>query len=132
MDAERPRPSRLAISFVVVGLALSAIGIAYIMSPIERELPPLDAPEVQARAQQLDALFRMLANSFLLFLVFLLGSYLMIRIGRRVLYQGPAGNRSEYVDAWSQYRLSQEEIDTATDVLDNDFPPDVLPDQENP
>jgi hypothetical protein len=130
MDAERPHPSRLAISFVVVGLALSAIGIAYIMSPIERELPPLDEPQVQAHAQQLDALFRMLTHSFFVFLAFLLGSYLMVRIGRRVLYHGSSGNRSEYVDAWGSYRLSQEEIDTATDGLEHDFPPDAPPGEQ--
>ena len=132
MDAEKPRPSRLAIVFVVVGLALSAIGIAYIMSPIERELPPITTPQHEVRVQQLNALFRMLAHSFLMFLAFLLGSYLMVRIGRRVLFQKASGKRSEYIDAWGNYRLSQEEIDTASASLDNDFPPDSSPGEETP
>ena len=130
MDTERPRPSRLAIIFVVVGLALSAIGIAYILSPIERELPPITAPQDELRVQQLNALFRMLTHSFFIFLAFLLGSYLMVRIGRRVLHPTVSGKRSEYVDAWGNYRLSQEEIDTASDGLDAEFPPDALPGEE--
>ena len=132
MDTERSRPSRRAIVFVVVGLALSAIGIAYILSPIERELPPITVPQDEVRVQQLNALFRMLTHSFFVFLAFLIGSYLMVRVGRRVLCHSPSGNRSEYSDAWGSYRLTQEEIDTASNGLDADFPPDALPGEEHP
>ena len=132
MDAEHPRPSRLAIVFVLVGLAISAIGIAYLMSPAERELLPIPAPHDELRIQQLNALFRMLTHSFLIFLAFLLGSYLMVRIGRRVLSGREPPRRSEYVDAWSSYRLSQDEIDTATARLDDDFPPDLPPGDRGP
>jgi hypothetical protein len=127
VDAERPHPSRLAIIFVVVGLALSALGIAYIMSPTERILPPAPRLQDQVRIQQFNALLRMLTHSFLIFLAFLLGSYLMVRIGRRVLYQRPPRRHSRYVDAWGSYRLSQDEIDTAAAELEEDFPPDASP-----
>jgi hypothetical protein len=130
MESERPRPSRLPIVFVVVGLALSAIGVAYLVSPAERVLLP--ESETKASARQFHALFRMLTHSFFIFLAFLLGSYLMVRIGRRVLHQEPSGRRSQYVDAWSNYRLSQEEIDTATAGLDEDFPPGASPGEESP
>ena len=125
MDDEHPRPSRLAIVFVLVGLALSAIGIAYLMSPAERELLPITVPHDELRIQQLNALFRMLTHSFFIFLAFLIGSYLMVRTGRRVLSGREPPRRSEYVDAWSSYRLWQDEIDTATARLDVDFRPDL-------
>ncbi len=134
MDSEQPRPSRLAITFVVVGLALSAIGIAYLIyAGRARHLPPLTTPEVDllVKKQQLDALFRMLLHSFFLFLAFILGSYLMVRIGRRVLYHKPHHARTEYHDAWGNYRLSQDEIDTATANLEEDFPPDATPNDES-
>jgi hypothetical protein len=132
MPVERNRPSRLAIVFVVVGLALSAIGIAYLAAPVERELPAITRPPDELRIQQLDALLRMLTHSFFLFLAFLLGSYLMVRIGRRVLDRKQAAQRTAYVDAWSNYRLSQDEIDTATARLDDDFPSDRPPDDRGP
>ncbi len=133
MHADRSRPSRLAVVFVVVGLALSAIGIAYIIyAGRARELPPLTEPQDDVRIQQLDALLRMMMHSFFLFLAFLVGSYLMVRIGRGVLRQKPFRQSSEYVDAWGNYRLTQDEIDTATARLDEDFPPDTSPGAEEP
>ncbi|MFQ5806400.1 MAG: hypothetical protein ACE5I3_08115 [Phycisphaerae bacterium] len=128
MQSEQRQPSRLAIGFVVVGLALSAVGIAYmIYAGRERHLPPLTAPEPDPRIEQLEALVRMLTHSFFLFLAFLIGSYLMVRIGRHVLDRKTSRERTEYVDAWGKYRLTQDEIDTATRQLDEDFPPEASP-----
>jgi hypothetical protein len=132
MQREGQPVSRLAIGFVVVGLALSAIGIAYIIySGRPRELPPLSDPEPhRQRVEQVDALLRMLMHSFFLFMAFLFGSYLMVRIGRRVLDHKPGRARTEYVDAWGSYRLTQDEIETASARLDDDFPPDTPPPQQ--
>jgi hypothetical protein len=129
MQFEQRHTSRLAIVFVVVGLALSAVSIAYmIYAGRPRSLPPLSVPEEHPRITELNALYRMLLHSFLLFLAFLCGSYLMVRIGRRVLERKPARERTEYVDAWRNYRLTQDEIDTAMRQLDEDFPPDASSD----
>lgn len=128
MQSEQRRPSRLAIAFVVVGLALSAIGIAYIIyAGRPRSLPPISVPPDHPQIAELKALYRMLLHSFLLFLAFLFGSYLMVRIGRRMLVHKPFRERTEYVDAWSNYRLTQDEIDQATRELDDDFPPPSPP-----
>lgn len=133
MRSDQHRPSRLAIAFVTVGLALSAIGIAYIVyAGRPRELPALTASPDDARLEHLDALMRMLTNSFLLFLVFLIGSYLIVRIGRRVRDRKLHHERTEYVDAWGNYRLTQDEIDTAMRQLDDDFPPDSPPSDAEP
>ena len=115
------RPSKLAIAFVVVGLALSAAGVAYIIyAGRPRQLPPVaeQAFSPQRRVQELEALLRMLTQSFVIFMAFLLGSYLMVRIGRALL--GPQHRESrptEYVDAWGQYRLSEEQVEAASRQL---------------
>jgi hypothetical protein len=135
MQPEHRHPSRLAIVFVVVGLALSAIGIGYMVHlGRPRSLPPVAVAEGEPRAaepsalyRELNALYRMLLHAFLLFLAFLLGSYLMVRIGRRVLHRQALRERTEYVDAWASYRLTQDEIDTATAELDDDLPPEAPP-----
>jgi len=133
MQLEPRHPSRLAIVFVVVGLALSAIGIAYIVyAGRPRSLPPVSVPDDQARVAELKALYRMLLHSFLLFLAFLFGSYLMVRIGRRMLERKPVREKSEYVDVWGNYRLTQDEIDTATRRLAEDFPPGASPGGSGP
>jgi len=122
MQAEPYRPSRLAIGFVVVGLALSAVGIAYmIYAGRARALPALTSAPVRSHIAELQALYRMLLHSLLLFLAFLFGSYLMVRIGRRVLEPRAARQTTQYVDAWANYRLTPEEIDTATRSLEEDF-----------
>jgi hypothetical protein len=142
-DTKPYRPSRLAVAFVVFGLALSALGFGYIIYTTGREYqlppaaPPAGAPEIAAKAHQINALLRLLLHSFLLFLAFLLGSYLIVRVGRSVVARRAERQRTRYMDVWSSYRLTQEEIDTATTGLDDDFPPapsagDAQPDSPDP
>jgi hypothetical protein len=140
MQSERRHASRLAIVFVVVGLALSAIGIRYmIYLGRPRSLPPVAVVEDRPRStepsalyRELNALYRMLFHAFFLFLAFLFGSYLMVRIGRRVLERKVPRERTEYVDAWGSYRLTQDEIDTATRQLKEHFPPEESPGDSQP
>jgi hypothetical protein len=133
MQSEPHRPSRLAIAFVVVGLALSAIGIGYIVyAGRERQLPPISAPHADPQIEQLHALVAMLTLSFFLFLAFLFGSYLMVRLGRRVADRRPPRQPSEYVDVWGNYRLTQEQIEAATRQLRDDVPPAPPPDDAEP
>ena len=133
MPSDHPRSKRVAVTFVVVGLALSAIGLAYIIyAGRERKVFPVTVPDDYVRLQQSKALFRMLLHSFLIFLSFLFGSYLMVRIGRVLSREKKTATPTEYVDAWSNYRLTQEELDTATTRLEEDFPPDVPPPSSKP
>lgn len=74
----------------------------------------LDDPDAEKRriARQM-ALLLMLLASTLLILLFVIGAYLVIRIGRIV--RTPVGGRpTEYVDAWRSYRLTEEQIAAAT------------------
>ena len=54
---------------------------------------------------------------FYYFLAFLIGSYLIVCVGRRILDRKTERVRTEYVDAWGDYRLTQDEIDTASAQL---------------
>lgn len=135
MQPEPQQPSRLAVGFVVVGLALTAISIAYIVyAGRERHLPPIIAPpgghpEIEARIDEMKALLRLLIHSFVLFLAFLLGSYAVVRVGRRVLAHKRSPKRTEYIDAWANYRLTQDQIDAVGRRLEQDFPPSAPPEE---
>lgn len=52
----------------------------------------------------------------LLLIVFGVGIFIMLRIGSRLKQREPA-QPTEYTDAWSQYRLTEEEVAAATDDL---------------
>lgn len=79
---------------------------------------PAIPPEARGDAQgalRVWAWAGVLAISFLLFIFFLTGSYLIVRFTRRISAQtGERGGRTRYVDAWRQYRISREEIDRVT------------------
>jgi hypothetical protein len=52
-------------------------------------------------------------GSILLIRLFVVGAYLLIRTGRSLSQRRLGGRPTEYVDAWSQYRLSEEQIQSA-------------------
>ncbi|MBL8878287.1 MAG: hypothetical protein JNG88_04125 [Phycisphaerales bacterium] len=66
-------------------------------------------------ARQLTSTMKFLLLSTLLLLVFFVGAYLMVRFGRTVKKRAekPAAP-TPYIDAWSHYRISQDEIDRLT------------------
>ena len=61
-------------------------------------------------------IYRLAASlaALLLLTLFLVGVYLLTRIGRSLKRPSVGGKSTEYTDAWSNYRLSEEEIDQAT------------------
>lgn len=63
---------------------------------------------------RLRGLYTTLTVSVGLVLIFVVASYLILRIGQRVSRSSAAPTRTTYVDAWSQYRLSDEQIAAAT------------------
>jgi len=133
MQSELSRPSRLAMVFVVVGLALSAIGIGYIVyAGRERQLPPIATSQADPKVQELRALVAVLMLSFFLFLTFLIGSYLMVRIGRRMIERKRLRQRTPYVDVWGNYRLTQEQIESAVRQLRDNLPSTPPPDDTDP
>jgi hypothetical protein len=71
--------------------------------------------------------------SFLLLLAFLIGSYLIVRVGRRVVHGPVHAGPTRYVDAWGRYRVTEEQIEAATEETDGpDESGDVPEDPEPP
>lgn len=83
-------------------------------------------------------LMTILLGAALLIIVFVIGAYLFIRIGQFVSEKPRPEQPTKYVDAWSQYRLTEEEIQAATDEeppaapgADEDEPPPGGPDHSD-
>ncbi|MFN0137178.1 MAG: hypothetical protein ACKVS9_13800 [Phycisphaerae bacterium] len=75
--------------------------------------------ESEAKAR---ALVSSLVYSFLAFLVFLVGSFVMIRFGRMALARSSNRAATPYVDAWAQGRVTDEQIAEATRESDEQRP----------
>ena len=120
--------ARVVVAVVLVVLVLALAGVGYLLvsqwtlltsapSPhggAESEHPaPLDLRQPEVRR----LMYRMavLLAALLLILIFVVGSYLLIRIGRAITRKSVGGQPTEYVDAWSRYRLTDEAIARATD-----------------
>lgn len=104
---------------MVVALLLTVCVATYLY--VARRLGPQGPgggrgePTRDAISGELTMLLTLLLGSLLLILLFAIGAYLVLRAGRS-LSRNQAGSRpTEYVDAWSKYRLSEEQIKAATD-----------------
>lgn len=107
----------LILLLLLVGLSIYAYlakhGQPTIISVVDGDgKPPVDLQAQEAR--KASALLLMMVVSVLLILIFVIGSYLLIRVGRSLTDHSGRGKPTEYVDAWSQYRISDEEIAAAT------------------
>jgi hypothetical protein len=78
-------------------------------------------------SQRLVTLLTILLISALLILLFVLGAYLLINVGRFVARDRVGGKPTHYVDAWRNYRLTDEEISAATREDGADESPDESP-----
>ena len=88
-------------------------------------LPP-DQMTRDVMRHKLAVLLVVMLGAVLLIMLFVIGSYLFMRIGREVSRKPVGGEPTEYSDAWSGYRVSDEEIAAAT----QEDPPDSAPPDE--
>ncbi len=116
MKRRTAQNSEGAAAILLCGGALGLIAVvAFILVSGRSATPTRDVEAVGAeRVLQLSAWSAALAVSFLLFLVFLTGSYLLVRAMRRARAPDSRSVRTPYVDAWRRYRLSDEDVDRAT------------------
>lgn len=128
---------RLAVGFVVTGLLLSGTGLAYLAwSGGERTLPAL--PTTRAVSPDLHTRSKALLRSLMLIsgmaLMFIVGSYAMVKIGRAFLARRERRSPTQYVDAWSNYRLTEDEIERTMSHLEDprDGPAGGPPDERPP
>lgn len=114
---EHPRRGKLALTFVVAGLALSATGVIYIVySGRERMLPGAAGPPVGA--ERFQALMSALLVSLCLLLAFLVGAYATKRVGRLMIGSSDKSKEGTgYRDVWGDYRITQEELRQADETL---------------
>lgn len=109
---------RTATLLVLGVLILTVCAGVYILLARGGE-PPLggvmdeDAMRMAA-SQRLVTLLTILLISALLILLFILGAYLLINVGRFVARDRVGGKPTAYVDVWRNYRLTDEEISAAT------------------
>lgn len=79
-------------------------------------------PVEPSHIRQLSYMLAVLLVAALLILLFVISLYLISRIGRALLRKPVGGRPTPYVDAWSQYRLTDEEIEEATRETDGPGP----------
>lgn len=124
MSGRRLSAGRVVTVVVLLGLLLTiSTGVYVVLARIQRQAgPPVLGPGAEEEAlrlrqtRELTVLLTILLISVLLTLLFVLGAYLLIRIGRQVARTRTplGGTPTPYVDAWRQYRLSDAQISAAT------------------
>jgi len=107
---------------VLAALILIVCAAVYLFVARPAQLPaPTDgistaeeAARLLHEARRAALLLTILLISALLILLYVLGAYLVIRIGQMVARHQVGGKPTHYVDAWAQYRLTNEQISAAT------------------
>jgi hypothetical protein len=99
------------------GMATQSVAMAPTRETISSDE---EAERLAADAHRLITLLSVLLISALLILLFVLGAYLVIRVGQFVVRNPVGGKPTDYVDAWSHYRLTDEQISAATAEGKND------------
>ncbi len=106
----------LGLIFMLVLLVWMALSTQRMPSPLA------DEGEVKTELKRMSALLVILFTALLLILFFVISAYAILRIGRTLSESRVGGKPTEYVDAWSRYRLSEEEIAAATAEEAHDDP----------
>lgn len=114
----KPKPfGWLAVVLSLAGLAIVFAALAYVWILHRRDAgaePPTDP------IQRLKLMLAAMLVAVLSIIGFLLGSYLVIRVGKSLLNRKIGGQPTTYVDAWSNYRLTEEEIDSVSEPGQDD------------
>jgi hypothetical protein len=132
-----PPPSygRTAVLLVLGILALTTCAVVYVFFAVHGNPPaPLgsisnesDAERALADSRRLVTLLTLLLISALFALLFVVGAYLVIRVGQFVAHDRVGGKTTAYVDAWQNYRLTDEQIAAATEERKPDRDSDDRP-----
>ncbi|MCA9244248.1 MAG: hypothetical protein KDA32_09855 [Phycisphaerales bacterium] len=103
-----PRWLAAALGLTLLGAvayAGSDLGFTPLLADSE---PPTLSPE---QAKRLTHHTRMITVAGLMLIGFLVVSFVLMRLGRAMMGSRRGAKRTEYVDAWGAYRISEEEID---------------------
>jgi len=109
---------------IACGLLLVVCVAAYLLvtNRLEASVARLAAGEVSREAVTAEAsrLLAILLGAALLIVLFAVGAYLFIGLGRAVSRPAVDKKPTEYFDAWSHYRVSEEQIRAATEEEPHD------------
>lgn len=83
------------------------------VAQVETQAPEQPGTEAGA-ARRMRSLYTTLTVTLLLLLAFVVGTYVMVRVGRAIVRRPRRREPTRYVDAWTGYRLSEQEIERAT------------------
>jgi hypothetical protein len=122
-----PRPAQtmrpLTIAVVLLAAAPPAVMSASTAVLAQAAPPGVTQGETQApeqtgapvaAARQMRSLYTTLTVTLLLLLAFVVGTYVIVRVGRAMVRKPRQREATRYVDAWTGYRLSEQEIERAT------------------
>ena len=125
---------RLAFLLVLVVLAMTSVLGAYVMFERLRHLPAVPPPADSGGPDPMEKLQLVLAMvlvAVLAILAFVVGAYVFIRLGRSLMSRPLSDGPTEFVDAWSEYRVTQEEIDAVNGMFDDDGGDNSTPPGDN-
>ena len=110
------RPRGVARRVVLVRAALAIAALTGGLFLLARELEPVRASDGAdgQRASRLYWSSVALALGAFAVVSFVVGSYIMLRAGRAFRPERERPERTPYVDAWTQYRVSERDIREAT------------------
>ncbi len=123
------RAAALGVFLSLLIVLLMAFGL-YVARDLAR--PPASEGEIDLEASQayvtrVTLMLSIVLASGLLLILFLVGTYFLLRAGRAA--KTPVGGApTRYVDAWAQYRVTDEQIASATAEPPAE-PPPKAPDQ---
>lgn len=136
MDSAGQKSSsgKIAVVAILIATIAAIATLVYVRVAMDEQLnaekrerslvsasPPVGQVDSHAKAR---ALVSSLVYSFVAFLAFLVGSFVMIRLGRMALARSSRRSPTPYVDAWSQGRVTPDQIAEATRESDQQQPPD--------
>jgi hypothetical protein len=130
----RARPTRtltIAVLMLAAGppaaMSASTALLAQATQPggAQTETQASERSDTEVAAREMRSLYTTLTVTLLLLLAFVVGTYVMVRVGRAMVHRPRRREPTRYVDAWSGYRLSEQEIERVTGETDvTDYEPD--------
>jgi|GEM_PF-5658237 len=109
-------PPPPGVWFVTFGLLVCGVSFLYFVWAGRERVLPVIAPHTTDESNNLKILAASAPSLILLLLVFAAffgGAAMVVRVARMFRVSRHARSRTEYVDTWSAYRISAEEIAAA-------------------
>lgn len=143
MPATRKTTGGRAVLLLVLATLVLATSLAALLAiwrfTSRAPRTPADRPPIELEAgdiRRLGALLAVMLLATIALLAFIVGAYLVMRVGRTLVARNVGGAPTEYVDAWARYRMPDERIaeltsDEPPSGDDSDRPDDQSDDEDD-